>query len=238
MFCRNCGQPIEDDSKYCKHCGASVEQSSKDASPKSIRNLYDKFVSLPSRWQTLILCYLFWVLGWICVVIITGIEGSSEDYGVAMFFAFLAIVVLPFIVFAISHIVKLQKSKKKSVNSASNEPIDTQKHLGPEEPKEEVITETPLVTEEPEVNYGKIIEKFTLKEFSLLYGKMQVKKVMLENGSLQSYCTFTNGEVKTKVEFDRKLGPLSAMEISARKEELCIIEYENKKNVLTGEWLL
>ena len=127
MFCKNCGQPIEDDSKFCKHCGTAVEQPSKDASPKSIRNLYDKFVSLPSKWQTLILCYLFWALGWVCVVIITGIEGSSEDYGVAMFLAFLAIVVLPFIVFAVSHIKKLQKQKNKSVDTAQNELVEPEK---------------------------------------------------------------------------------------------------------------
>ena len=220
MFCRNCGQPIEDDSKFCKHCGASVEQSSKDVSSKTIRNMYEKFVSLSSKWQILILGYIFWTLGWICVVIITGIEGGSEDYGVAMFLAFLAILVLPFIVFAISHIVKLQKTKKVSVNSANNETIESQKQEKPEEPKEEVIAENPPVIENKEVRYEEAIEKFTLKEFSLLYGKMQVKKVMLENGTLQSYCTFTNGEIETKVEFDRDLGSLSAMEISARTADL------------------
>ena len=235
MFCRNCGQPIEDDSKFCKHCGASVEQPSKGNSSKSIKAFYGKFVSLESKWQVLILSYVLWVFVWVCVVIITGIEGDSEGYGIAMLLAFIAIFVLPFVIFAAMHIARLQKAKKKTIDNIKKESMESdEKSIGAEDSKaEDVMTEVQPVIEELEINYGVEMERFTLKEFSLLYGKMQVKTVKLEDGELQSYCTFTNGEIETRVEFDKKLGSLSAPEISSLKESLCIVEYENRNFVLT-----
>lgn len=73
------------------------------------------------------------------------------------------------------------------------------------------------------------VEKYSLKEFSILYGKMRV--VLASNNSdndLQTYCTFTNENgVTTKVFFSKSLGELSASEISNQKDNLCICKVNN-----------
>ena len=227
MYCKNCGKQIEDDSKFCKHCGTQVENAPVEKSPKSIKTLYEKFLSLSSKWQIIILSYGFWVIGWICAVIIVGMEGTSSDYGETMFMAFLAIFVLPFVIFTIIHLRKLHIKKKTSTPSQEVTKADT--------PISTPDTEQARNdTKASKLELGKEVERFTLQEFALLYGKMQVKTYQLGDGSIKSYCTFTNKGVETKVYFDDKLGTLSATEISARKSSLCVIEYEEKQYVLSN----
>lgn len=230
MFCRNCGKQIEDDSKFCKYCGTQLCIESAERPNKDGQSLYMKFTSLAPVWQILILIYGLWVLGWIGVLI--GCADTS-DFDDAVILAFISVLIIPFVFISIVHIVRLVKSKQHKVDVVTDTVTNLEKTGEQVVAKEKNLFEIQPPVYDFEVNYGKEVERFALKEFSLLYGKMQVKTVKLRDGTVQSYCTFANGGIETKVEFDKKIGVLSASEISARKEELCVLEYENRLFVLT-----
>ena len=226
MYCRNCGQQIEDDSKFCKHCGAQVDDIVRNKSTKSIRYLYEQFLSLPSKWQGGIMGYMLWVLGWICAVLITGMEGSVSDYEVALFLAFLSIIVLPIVVFTFIHFRKIRRAKQDKSTKVKEDTA----HAESKENKTDTDTSQHVVDVD-----NKEIERFSLHEFSLLYGKMQVRVVRLTDGSTESYCVFTNDGIETRVDFERSLGVLNATEISSQKSDLYIIEYPDKQYILSKQ---
>ena len=212
MYCKNCGKQIDNDSKFCKHCGTQLADGTEPTtSTKS--SLYSKFQSLSTKRQIAALCYGVWFLGWICPIIVCCEDDNYAEN--VLLPAFIAVILFPFFSCAIFYIIKLIKRNKRfSSNSKAN--IETSK---------------PILQAEPIKR--KEMERFSLNEFALLYGKMQVKVATMEDGTKISYCTFTHNGVETKVDFDNKLGLLTASEISARKLDLCIVEYEHKEFVLT-----
>ena len=226
MYCSNCGKPVEEDANFCKYCGAKIGEQSKQKSSPYTKSLYKRYITLPYKWQVTILCYILWVLGWICAVIITGIECCDSDFEYALLWAFISVFIIPFASFAFYHIKRIQKEKKalKEANCADNRELT----------KENMPSKTKPQSA-PKNIAGKEVERFTLQEFSLLYGKMQVKVVKLGEGAIESYCAFTNEGKETKVDFGSELGNLTAAEISARKLELCIVEYEGKHYVLSNK---
>ena len=60
MFCRNCGQKIEDDAKFCPICGAKQEEEGFSAPDRkeSCRSVYDS-----SSDGYAFLCFLFPIIG-------------------------------------------------------------------------------------------------------------------------------------------------------------------------------
>lgn len=61
MYCKNCGQPIADDSKFCNHCGAKQEEIKAEKPEKE-----------ESFWKPIILSILFLFIG-ISAIAVSGI---------------------------------------------------------------------------------------------------------------------------------------------------------------------
>lgn len=226
MYCSNCGKPVEEDANFCKHCGTIIREQSKQQSSSYNKSLYRRYIALPYKWQVAILCYIFWVLGWICAVIIVGIECCDSDFEYALLWAFISIFIIPFLLFAFYHI--------KNIHKANKTPIETKCAEARESAIEGKVNHTKSLIV-PKITIGREVDRFSLQEFSFLYGKMQVKVIKKEDNSIESYCTFTNNGIETKVVFDEKLGSLSAAEVSARKTGLCVVEYEGKHYVLSNK---
>lgn len=236
MYCFHCGSLIEDDAFFCKYCGTQIKCNIHPCeSPKDFY-LFGKFRSLSTKKQLTILCYILWVLGWLCYYFIRRADIKyTHEYYECKFIVFSATLVVPFLIFFIYYVVKIYTSKKRVKqhcveNVESSNPSISQALLKTKD-IEKIDKNSLSFINDKMVN--KEIKRYSLQEFAFIYGKMQVKVIKKRGREDEKYCTFTQQGNEVRVNFDEEIGYMSAEEISARKLELCIVEYEGKYFVLS-----
>jgi len=166
------------------------------------------------------------------LIICSGDRHFAEE---VVFPFFLAVVVLPFIILTVIHIRRIQNTKNHNFQTKiSNKPeVDNNSFVA-----NEAVERNPTASTCTEENYTtrREVERFTLKEFSILHGKMQAVADS-SSGVVEHYCIFTNENgIVTKVSYATGLLPLSAQEISEKKNNLCIIEYEDKTYLISVKY--
>lgn len=228
MYCKNCGKQIENDSKFCRYCGTKLEDIYQGQNNRNKATIVGRFQALPFGRQISILCYGIFVLIWVAVLI-GFVAGETEIRGIVwiLFSFFLSVIVVPLIAYTVAYAIK--QKKKQNMPNKSIDNTEAQKEIAVEKPK------TPKIPIIPDIIKGIEIERYSLMEFAFLYGKMQIKRLTREDGNIETYCVFINNGVEKRVEFDSKLGILSAQEISERKLGLCVVKYDNDVFVLANK---
>lgn len=201
MYCKYCGQSIDDDSLYCKHCGKSIAEVRPNYLSLKIDFVHRWFKSLSRRKQTFIL-----VVGiiWMTLISFMIISGGSDDFYTYLLFPFYIItVIVPLSISAMRYIIHLWRGKDNN------------------------ITQIVSINQENANNNTVVQAAFSLIDFASRYGKMQVISDESKRKGVR-YCMFTldSGE-KTKVNFSIETIRLSSKEIAERKNELYVIQISN-----------
>lgn len=201
MYCKYCGQSIDDDSLYCKHCGKSIAEVRPNYLSPKIDFVLRWFKSLSRQKQTIIL-----VVGiiWMALISYIIIDGGSHDFYTYLIFPFFLITVItPLSISAIRYIIHLWRVKDNN------------------------ITQIVSLNQENANNKTVVQAAFSLIDFVSRYGKMQVISDESKRKGVR-YCLFTlaSGE-KTKVNFSIETIWLSSKEIAERKNELYVIQISN-----------
>ena len=105
MYCKYCGQQIEDGSIYCKYCGNNVSDKTESSANKPGRS----FASLAPKYQIAIIIYGVWLLGWIAVLIGNANERHFAEGFLLPFF--ICTIILPFVCIGGVYIYKLCKKR-------------------------------------------------------------------------------------------------------------------------------
>ena len=212
MYCKYCGQLIDDDFSYCKHCGKMISEKS-SIFTKSNRML-KRFTSLTMRKQLIIiLCSLVYFV-WICIIIENA--DNHDDYYrnyVAPFFVYGLF--FPYLAICLWYIYRKHKflKKKRHITSVKgNERQATRQHNATSS-----IAVRSLVNSE------------ILLEFAKRHGKMQVvSKASKDTRSQEHYCLFTSSDGQTiEVGFSKQIATFEAKDISENKHVLCVNYYND-----------
>ncbi len=226
MFCKYCGEQIEDDSFFCKYCGKDVTGGKHQSHNFNNVSLKKKFTSLPQKWQIGIIVYAIWILVWVCVLI--G-NSDSSSFGPDYFLPFFLFTILfPFIGLSSVYLYHLKRKKNKEsdiVNTPSS---------GDNGGKHTTLYAPIAATDNDTIvdNVSSESRKELLSTFSHLYGKMQIvdRKNEITGDILERYCIFTSSNgIVTRVDFSEETKNLTAPDISVKKNLLCVeISKDNK----------
>lgn len=211
MYCKYCGQQIDDDSCYCKHCGKMISGTSCFSTISN--RMLKRFTTLSIKKQLIILlCSIVYFL-WICIII----ENADKDYFThdyiapffwyGLFFPYLAICL-----WYIYRKIKFQRIRKHTILIKANECQTTRQHNA-----------TYNITVRSLVNSVKLLE------FANRHGKMQVVSNTCKNKEAQKhYCLFTTSDGQTiKVGFSKQIATFEAKDISENKHALCVNHYND-----------
>lgn len=222
MYCKYCGQIIEDDSIFCKHCGKRIQEYN-NSSLKTGVNLFSRFTTLSQKYQISALIYIVWLLGWICYLIANADQRYfAEDYLMPFF---ICTILVPFICLSGYYIYKLNK-KKTAFQSIDS--IDNEKTILNESSKAlDIPAEEPAPSGIESLTQNSrysIVNSEMLLTFARQKGKMQIiNKGSEESSQTEHYCLFTDGNgIITRVNFDSQTEKLTSKEISEKKFQLCV----------------
>lgn len=233
MYCKYCGQIIEEDSVFCKHCGQKMDGSNLESKDKDSNSIVSKFTSLSPNQQIAIIVYGIFALVWVCVLIGNASERHFAEKFVLPFFV--CMVLLPSFLLCCLYVYKLKKNRLPTLRKENLSDITTLKNrlqnsISQKDNSDNSQKESPVVKTQCNSTKSKLIlSSEPLLSFAGKHGKMQVVDRNVDNQDLREhYCLFTDSVGKTvKVEFCAKTETLSAKEISANKYQLCVTKYEN-----------
>lgn len=229
MFCRNCGNQIEEDSVFCKYCGKIVSLENTLSQNKGISI---RFLELSKSKQIAIIIYGIWMLGWLCFLIANADEHHFVECYVMLFF--LSTFFFPFVFIGGWHIYKITRERNEYTNSSeNNEAYSIQSHIQLEKinSKESILPittgqdskEDQLISSRETDVYPRIIFSELLLKFARKNGKMQLVSKKISDGYHDHYCQFTSEDGKIiRVNFTERTGGLSSKEISEKKSQLMV----------------
>ena len=204
MYCKYCGQEIDQDSTFCKHCGADLSSDSPSSGTnlKGVSNLKVWFTNLSKGKQICLMVYFLWF--WIALVLFYPERDFVVSFAIAVIIIPAALLMLWY---AYSHKWFKQGEDRPNISTLSQDMKET--------------------FSEPSKAEKSIIKTYPLTAFAAEHGKMQLQRNYDKESSsyIVSY-VFTNDDGnKTIVEPAEDLTLLSAEEISSQKYVLCVNVY-------------